>query len=171
MLKPQDVLIILKLFSWGQYEWTYDSLSSSLSMSSSEAHAGVKRATAAGLIHARQRTPIVEACKEFVIHGIRYAYYPERGGPARGIPTSIAAPPLVELFSQQEYFVPVWPYASGTVRGEALKPLYKTAPQAAEADPALYELLVLVDAIRAGRARERALAGELIAQRMDYYRS
>lgn len=170
MLKPQDVLIVLKLFSWEQEEWTYESLSSSLSLSASETHAGIKRATAAGLVH-KQRAPIVEACKEFAIHGIRYAYYPERGGPTRGMPTSIAAPPLAELFSQQAYFVPVWPYASGTVRGETLKPLYKTAPQAAEADPILYELLALVDAIRAGRARERAIAGELLEQRMDSYRS
>lgn len=169
MLKPQDVLIVLKLFSLGREEWTYKSLSSSLSMSASETHAGVKRATAAGLIH-EQRRPLVEACKEFALHGVRYAYYPERGGPARGIPTSIGAPPLAELFSRHESSVPVWPYASGTVRGEALKPLYKTAPQAAEADPFLYELLVLVDALRAGRARERSIAGELLEQRMDAYR-
>lgn len=170
MLKPQDVLIVLKLFSLGREAWTYESLSSSLSMSASETHAGVKRATAAGLIH-EQRRPVVEACKEFALHGVRYAYYPERGGSTRGMPTSIAAPPLAGLFSQQEDFAPVWPYASGAVRGEALKPLYKTAPQAAEADPLLYELLVLVDAIRAGRARERAIAGELLEQRMDSYRS
>ena len=34
--------------------------------------------------------------------------------------------------------------------------LYKSVSTAARSDPALYELLVLVDAIRGGRAREHA---------------
>lgn len=170
MLKPQDVLITLKLFALWKEDWTYDSLSTSLFMSASEVHAGVKRATAADLIHAQQRTPIVEAFKEFAFHGIRYAYYPERGGPTRGMPTSIAAAPLEELFSsQQGSLVPVWPYAAGEFRGEALAPLYKTVPQAAAQDPMLYELLALVDALRAGRARERAIAEDFLGHHLDTY--
>ena len=53
---------------------------------------------------------------------------------------------------------PVWPDPEGTVRGEELRPLYRSAPAAARRDPALYELLALVDAVRAGRPRERKLA-------------
>ena len=45
-----------------------------------------------------------------------------------------------------------------SVRGEALKPIYRSAPQAARNDPKLYQCLGLLDAIRAGRARERKLA-------------
>jgi hypothetical protein len=54
--------------------------------------------------------------------------------------------------------LPVWPDPQGEVRGAAFSPLYKSAPKAARADPALYELLVLVDAIRGGLARERKIA-------------
>ena len=38
-----------------------------------------------------------------------------------------------------------------------LEPLYKSVPRAARADAQLYEWLALVDAVRAGRAREREL--------------
>ena len=54
--------------------------------------------------------------------------------------------------------MPVWPDKDGTVRGETLYPLYPSVPQAALRNPALYELLALFDAIRAGSAREHALA-------------
>lgn len=42
--------------------------------------------------------------------------------------------------------------------GLSFSPRYKAAPFAAKLDPELYELLVLVDAIRAGKTRERNYA-------------
>jgi DNA-binding NarL/FixJ family response regulator len=41
---------------------------------------------------------------------------------------------------------------------DRLAPLYPSVPSAARRDARLYELLVLVDAIRAGQAREREIA-------------
>jgi hypothetical protein len=54
----------------------------------------------------------------------------------------------------------------GKVRGEALSPLYKSVPTAAQKDKKLYECLALVDAIRAGRARERKLVETLLRERI-----
>ena len=48
----------------------------------------------------------------------------------------------------------------------AFSPLYKLAPGAAREDQKLYELLVLVDAIRGGRARERKLATRELEKRL-----
>jgi hypothetical protein len=48
------------------------------------------------------------------------------------------------------------------VRGIALAPLYKTVPIAAMRDPALYEELALVDALRDGRTCELKLAEQEI---------
>jgi hypothetical protein len=59
----------------------------------------------------------------------------------------------------------VWPDKNGTVRGEALHPLYPTVPQAALRSKPLYELLAVFDAIRAGSARERALAVKWLDER------
>jgi hypothetical protein len=47
-----------------------------------------------------------------------------------------------------------------------LEPLYPSAVDAARRDPVLYECLALVDAIRVGRARERALAVDLLRKRI-----
>jgi hypothetical protein len=60
----------------------------------------------------------------------------------------------------------VWPAAEGTVRGDSLTPLYPAAVGLPTRDPALYEILTLVDAIRVGRARERALARKLLPERL-----
>jgi hypothetical protein len=53
------------------------------------------------------------------------------------------------------------------VRGYSLAPLYKRAALAALADPQLYELLSLVDALRDGLVRERKLAMEMLKERID----
>ena len=57
---------------------------------------------------------------------------------------------------------PVWPYKDGSVRGEALHPIYPSVPDAALRNPALHELLALFDAIRGGSFRERALAIKML---------
>lgn len=57
-----------------------------------------------------------------------------------------------------------------TKAGPAVKPLslfYPKAPLAAEKDTELYELLALVDAVRAGRAREQALAVRELETRLE----
>ena len=101
---------------------------------------------------------------EFVVHGVKYAFPPERGQVTRGIPTAHAAPPLKELFVEDPQ-PPVWPHPDGSIRGEGLEPIYRSAPGAALKNPNLYELLALVDAIRAGRAKERELAKKELEKR------
>jgi hypothetical protein len=62
---------------------------------------------------------------------------------------------------------PVWPHPKGGVRGVALSPIHRAAPEAALKDPKLYELLALLDAIRTGRAREREIAVRELTVRID----
>ena len=169
ILKPQDVVILLKLVALGQEPWTYQRLAVELSISQSEAHAGVRRAVAARLMSDATTAggrPVLPALAEFVVHGVRYAYPPERGALTAGMPTGYAAPPLNEVITQPDEPPPVWPYAEGKVRGYSLAPLYPSVPAAAARDAALYELLALVDAIRDGRARERSLAAKEIEKRL-----
>ena len=165
MLKPQDVLICLKIALVGGQDWSYQSLADALFLSPSEAHAGAKRAEAARLLDLRRKTVYRSALTEFLIHGVRYAYPPQRGGLTRGVPTGYAAPPLARQFSSVQGDPPVWPTPEGRVRGYEFSPLYPSVPKAAAKDEQLYELLALVDAIRDGRARESGLAaGELKAR-------
>ena len=170
ILKPQDVVILLKLVALGSQPWTYQGLAVDLKMSASEAHAGVRRAAAARLMSdatTASGRPVRPALAEFLIHGVRYAYPPERGALVAGMPTGYAAPPLNKVIVPPNEPPPVWPYAEGTVRGYGFAPLYPSVPAAAARDPMLYELLALVDAIRDGRARERNLAAKELQSRLE----
>jgi hypothetical protein len=158
ILKPQDIYILLKLIVLGDVPWSYSALAGDLFMSTSEVHAGIKRAIAAKLMDSQRGRPVKKALEEFLIHGVKYAFPPDRGGLTRGLPTAYAAAPLRAMISQPKEPPPVWPDPEGVVRGYEFSPLYKSVPRAALKDSKLYEILALVDAIRDGRAREREIA-------------
>ena len=169
ILKPQDVVVLLKLVALGDRAWTFQGLAVELSISQSEVHAAVRRAVTARLMTEAASgagRPVRAALLEFLVHGVKYAFAPERGQLTRGVPTGYAAPPLDKVIAGSSEPPPVWPYAEGKVRGYAFAPLYRTVPEAALRDPALYELLALVDAIRDGRARERNLARQALEKRL-----
>jgi hypothetical protein len=91
------------------------------------------------------------------------------GEMTRGIPTAHAAPPLSEKIVQDQEPPPVWPDPQGEVRSIIFSPLYRSAPEASRNDPALYELLALVDAIRGGKAREREIAAKELTRKLNHY--
>lgn len=133
-------------------------------MSPSQVYTAVGRATAAGLLDSERR-PRHHALFEFIVHGVRYAFYAERGSVTRGVPTAHAAPPIVHEIAAHD-LPPVWPDPQGSVRGESLEPLHRTVPQAIQTDGELYVLLALVDVLRIGRARERKLAEKHLELRL-----
>lgn len=166
VLKPQDVVVLLKLAVVGG-EWSYPSLAHALGMSASEVHNAIRRASDSGLMNLTTKRPNRQALVEFLVHGLRYVFPAVRGGVTRGLPTAHGAPPLKDRFAAGGESVPVWPDPEGEVRGEELRPLYKSVPVAARRDPALYELLALLDAVRAGRSRERAIAIDELKRRLS----
>lgn len=168
-LRPQDLVILLRLSLESGLAPTYAMLGDELRLTASEVHAAIGRAVMAQLARkdeAGKASVVREALRLFIQHGARYAFPATHGGATRGMPTSYAASPLKEKIVQPNEPIPVWPYKHGTVRGVAYYPLYPTAPEAASRNPALYELLVLFDAIRGGSPRERTLALDLIDQRL-----
>jgi hypothetical protein len=168
-LKPQDIVVALKLVVLREQKWTYVQLAYELGMSQAEVHAGIKRLFAAGLVmkdSLAQVRPVNQALEEFLVHGIKYAFPPVRSGITRGMVTSSSAPPLDKEFVQSEDLPPVWPDPEGPIRGQEFSPLYRSVPKAAQIDRQLYELLVLVDAIRGGRARERDIAIRELRKRL-----
>lgn len=161
MLRPQDVVVLLRLSLVQDSAPTYAVLADELTLTASEVHAGVERSLLSQLLRKDETgrpAVLLEPLRLFVQHGLRYCFPATRGEMTRGVPTSYAAPPMRALIVQPMDAPPVWPHAAGTQRGVAFYPLYPTVPQAALRNPALYELLVLVDAIRGGSLRERALA-------------
>jgi len=167
-LRPQDVVVLLRLALQKGQMPGYAALAADLGMTASEVHAAVERAVAAQLARKENRKPVVilAALRSFLLHGARYAFPATQGSLSRGIPTGHAAPPLKGMILASDEPVPVWPSKDGTVRGIALHPLYPSVPQAAMRNPDLYELLALFDGIRAGSARERALAAGLLEKKL-----
>lgn len=164
-LKPQDLLVLLKVAAHPPQRWTYAALGEALAISASEVHASVKRAVASGLAVAPGRgewSPVRPNLLEFMLHGVRYIWPATSGPVKRGVPTAFGAEPLANQLTAASGEAPVWAHPTGSARGPTLSPIYRTAPQAALADPALHRLLALLDALRVGRARERTLAAKLM---------
>ncbi len=167
-LKPQDVVTAVQL-ALGRAEtaMSFARLGESLVMSASEAHAAVQRGVLCGLV-AREFGELQtnrSALMELLVHGIRHVFPPIFGPVARGVRTGAYVQALAEHFPKDDGALIVWPDPEGLDRGVSLCPLYPTVPVAARRDPRLHEALALVDAVRAGNARERELAIGLLQEK------
>ncbi|WP_145069740.1 hypothetical protein [Engelhardtia mirabilis] len=138
-------------------------LATALELSLSETKASVDRGVAAGIlgpgVQPKAKPSVIRgALLEFLTHGARYAYFVSPGRVGRGLPTGRSAPPLSDLDQPGSDPPLVWADPDGEVRGQVIEPLYRTVPAIARKDPAMYELLALVDGVRCGATRERGLA-------------
>lgn len=170
VLRPQDLVVLLRLALERGTAPTYAALAAELGMTASEVHGAVERAVVAQLAlkePSGKARVVFAALRAFVQHGARYCFPATRGSLTRGLPTGYAAPPLKDTIVSSNDPLPVWPHKNGAVRGVAFYPLYPSVPEAAGRNPALYELLALFDAVRGGSARERALALELLEKRLQ----
>jgi hypothetical protein len=169
ILKPQDVLLILKLAALEGRPWTQIQLSTELGFSQGEVSSGIRRALAARLVVKSSGLvlPASQALLEFLLHGLPFVFVPDRGALTRGMPTAEAAPVFSGLLAPTDQPPPVWPDSEGKVRGEAFSPLYRSAPHAAREDARLYDLLALVDGLRGGRARVRSFAIQELRKRLE----
>jgi hypothetical protein len=168
-LRPQDLVVLLRLSLQTGAAPTYAALAKELNLTASEIHAGLNRALASQLVRKDETGKVIlvrEALRLFLQHGASYAFPAVHGPISRGMPTSYAAAPMKDKVVQPNEPMPVWPFKNGSVRGVALYPLYPTVPETANQNPALYELLVLFDAVRSGSNRERALAIKMLEERI-----
>ena len=167
-LKPQDVVVVLKLCTYAERRPSLAIVAIELGLSPSDVHAAIKRARASHLLHGVEmgERPNVDAILEFLVHGLKYAFPAKRGELSRGVATSYAAEPLKREVLRGSEPIPVWPYAEGKDRGVGFEPLYRTVPFAALRDARLYEFLAIADALRDGRARERKLAERELGRRL-----
>ncbi len=164
-MRPQDVVILLKLVALDGESWTRMGLATSLFLSQSEVSESLNRSRIAGLFDESKRVVNRAALLEFILFGLRYVFPVHPGSMVRGMPTSHSAPPMArKIVSGGEELV--WPDDEGKIRGQAVEPLYPGVPAAARKDLALYELLVLVDALRVGKARERRAAEAELRRRI-----
>lgn len=143
-------------------------LEATTGISKTEVSAVLKRLQQCRLISSDLKTnlPLInrKACKEFVVHGLKYVFPIEYGSLARGIPTKFFAPALRGHLYSSGDLIAVWPDAYGTEKGQSVIPLFKTVPKAVKQDEQLYKFLAIVDAIRGGAARESQIASKLFEE-------
>jgi hypothetical protein len=163
VMSPHDVVILLKLVSYGHVEWLQKPLAEDLGISQSEISKSLNRSKYAGLLAPDGKTVMKMALLEFLQYGLKFVFPVKPSAVVRGVPTSHSASPLKEEIQSSEAYV--WPYAKGTVRGHGILPLYPSLPEAALKDAKLHELVALADALRVGRAREKELAVQELKKR------
>lgn len=163
-MRPQDIVVLLKLVLVQHSDWTQTSLSRELFMSQSEISESIKRSSFARILAEKGRLVQRKALLDFIQFGLPYVF-PQQPGPVqRGFPTAHSALPLSrEILSEEKY---VWPSVKGTARGHSIQPLYSSVVQVIQTDLQLYKLLALCDAVRVGRARERSLAVDMLKERL-----
>ena len=165
-MRPQDIVVLLKIISIRNDNWRNFDLASELQISPSEVSEALNRCKIARLIDNKKRKVHLNSFKEFLIYGLKYVFPAVPGPLVKGIPTAHSAFPISKSIASGSD-VYVWQYIKGTHRGQAIEPLYKTIPDAVQEDPLLYELLVIVDTIRVGRAREIKIAIKELEKRLQ----
>jgi len=151
-------------------DWTVAAMAGEITMDHAQVFRSLRDAAKAGFLAANAvgrrviYRPQHPALLEFLRHGVKYCFLPERGGLTRGMPTAHAAPVLAARIVPGGDPPPVWPDPEGEARGESFAPLHRCVPAAARRDPSFYAAMALVDALRGGRARERSIAAELLPE-------
>lgn len=154
MLRPLDLTVLAFLRSALRGRpWTQMDVAAGLGISQSSVHRALQQLEASRLLGDDD-----SRLRNLLVYAVAHVYPPKLGPPARGVPTAHSHPTLAATIRASDEMV--WPHDGGDAMGVALDPLHPCVPAAALRAPAFHEFMALIDALRVGRARERALAAE-----------
>ena len=168
-MRPQDIVILLEIVTMHRDDWHLKDLANSLAISNSEISESLERSVYADLIDFEKQNVYRGNLLDFLIHGMKYVFPARAGILTRGIPTAHSHPFMHAFISSKQAYV--WPAASGTVLGQAVEPFYANQVKAVTKDEELYQLLALLDVIRVGKLREKAVAEKELKERLAYVKS
>jgi hypothetical protein len=164
MVKKSDIYVLSGLLAQDG-DWSYRSLADRLHAPHPVVQRALSRAQDADLYSAERREVHIPHFEEFATHALRFVAPAHLGGLVPGVPAAWAAEPMASAIrSSGEEPPPVWPYARGQVRGQAIEPLHPAAPEAVESWSEFGEILALLDSLRAGDPRVRRMAEDLLAR-------
>lgn len=168
-MRPQDLVVLLKIIILENTAWQNKDLANTLFISASEISESLERSRYAGLIDQEKKRVQRGNLVEFLIYGMKYAFPAIPGIITRGIPTAHSHPFVKQfIHSNQDY---VWTSTSGEVIGQSIEPFYATQDKAILEDAELYKLLAFLDMIRVGRLREVTLAKQELIKLLDDVRT
>jgi len=162
-MRPQDVVVLLKITTLAAQPWQGKDLAAALLISPAEISDALRRCQYARLLHPDGRTVQRRVLLRFLLYGLPYVFPAHPGGLTQGTPTAHSALPELPPAEALPY---VWPDPNGATLGVAIEPLYPSLPQAAPQDAAWYELLALADVLRLGAQPQRQTAWQLLRQRL-----
>lgn len=160
MLNPSDI-VVLSAICLRHGDWTQSDIARQLGLSQSSVNRSLRQLRTSGLWRGRAGGVDRAGVVELFVHGIKYVYPAELGAPARGVPTAHSGPSFAELFPATE--LKVWPHEAGEAYGTAVSPIHPAVPAAAMVDPRFHDLMSTLDVLRIGRARERRVAEDRVA--------
>ena len=108
-MKPQDVIILLKIIAMEHENWTQLTLAQSLKISQSEISESIARARYAGLMDESGKEVMKQKFMDFLQYGLAVVFPVQPGAVVRGVPTAHAAPPLSNEIESDEMYV--WPWS------------------------------------------------------------
>jgi len=161
-MRPQDIVVLLKILTSEKEAWQYRDLSSKLFISTGEIAESLNRSQIAGLVDESRRRVHRESLMEFITYGLQYVFPVVPGTMVTGMPTAHSHPFYIAHFKSE--FKYAWPDENGIIRGLAITPLHIGVPGAATLDQLLYKMLASVDVLRVGRVREKQLAIKELAK-------
>ena len=120
-MRPQDVVVLLKILTCKDCEWTFGELALSLQISPSTVSEAMERNRMAGLTNPDKNQVNKLALREFLIHGLKYVFPPLLGHSTRGIATAHSALPVSAFITEgRENYV--WAHYKGTRTGNSMIP-------------------------------------------------
>lgn len=152
-MRPQDIVLLLKLIIDAGQEIRIKDLSSKLFISASEISESLNRSAIAGLLDPSSRAVNKEAFLKFLEYGLPYVFPAQLGPVMQGIYSAHSESSLYLSFSSEDKLV--WADEQGKERGPSILPLYPTVIKAVRKDRLLYKLLALCDIIRIGDAADK----------------
>jgi hypothetical protein len=155
-MRPQDIVVLLKILTISKIDWQYRDISSNLFLSTSEVSESLHRSHIAGLVDESRRRVFRQSLMEFIEHGLHYVFPQQPGTMVTGVPTAHSHSFFKPYFEAELNYV--WPDENGWIRGLSITPLYKGVAKAVKIDEQLYLLLAAIDIIRVGRTRELRVA-------------
>jgi hypothetical protein len=87
-MRPQDIVVLLKLISLGNSTWQQKDLANGLLMSNSEIAESLNRSQIAGLLDGMKKKVHRLSVMEFLEHGIKYVFPQLPGTLVTGLPTA-----------------------------------------------------------------------------------
>lgn len=168
-MRPQDIVILLKVTTMCGVNWHLKDLANSLYISNSEISESLERSVYANLIDFEKRNVYRGNLLDFLIYGMKYVFPAQAGILTRGVPTAHSHFFMQSFVSSEQAYV--WPSYSGSILGQAIEPFYANQVKAIEEDEELYRLLALLDVIRVGKLREKAVAEKELKELLAHVKS